>query len=599
MKKIIALLMVLSLSFIAAAAEDLPLNVPETAQEIVVTDKEQGLLSGEPYISDNGVTMVPLRMIGDIAEAELSYDETVGSVLITKDNEVAILLTIGSYYADVNGYTMELEEAPVLSDAGYTMLPLRFICENLGLSVYYEQGRVFVAKEEIEYNDTLSQNITNTMVGDSYYGWSMNNPKDLTAPEVYGSSKELLFSGNSGMLYISVFPEEGNRDINTLYLKERYSAAMSSNIQQSALTTDSYGNGRFTILASVGETNLYYLGTVSGGTYYQVYAVAMDDGIDSMIPVVESFVPKFVGGDIYDFADMSTDEYKKADSSKYKIELSIPKPWKAVDTGISAYTAASQVTGDSSYIMIDIYSDTADMDSKTLLESQRRSMIECNNPDVVTVSEIEQSERGFYFTASDSVSSVREEVFKQNGYVYLVTVYISLYTDEEIELGYEEDAAEKIINSISCGVLGSTDFSGRMYIEEPQGIMDSQSGEYVSFDYPISWLIYKDSYFYDEGYNLARGNMTITIGAYEAGYENNAELEEYLKKYTESAIDSVKIGDYSFFHYIDKDEEKYTETYTMAKGGMVYEAEFSYDEASKNSVAFEEAEKIINSIKIK
>ena len=52
--------------------------------------------------------------------------------------DTTIVVTIDSKIATVNGEEMELEEAPELTENGFTMIPLRFISEKLGAQVGYE-----------------------------------------------------------------------------------------------------------------------------------------------------------------------------------------------------------------------------------------------------------------------------------------------------------------------------------------------------------------------------------------------------------------------------------------------------------------------------
>lgn len=48
---------------------------------------------------------------------------------------VNIVLTIGSRQAGVNGSSVTLDAAPRIEGAGYTMVPIRFIAESIGVSV--------------------------------------------------------------------------------------------------------------------------------------------------------------------------------------------------------------------------------------------------------------------------------------------------------------------------------------------------------------------------------------------------------------------------------------------------------------------------------
>ncbi|OWZ84958.1 stalk domain-containing protein [Natranaerobius trueperi] len=89
----------------------------------------------ESYIVD-GRTMVPLRFIADSMGADVDYlsEEKEVSILLDKKE---ITLPLEGDTAKVNDKEMELEVAPELLE-GRTMVPLRFINEQLGAYVEYE-----------------------------------------------------------------------------------------------------------------------------------------------------------------------------------------------------------------------------------------------------------------------------------------------------------------------------------------------------------------------------------------------------------------------------------------------------------------------------
>ncbi len=90
----------------------------------------------KPYIVGVGVTLVPMRVISESFGAEVNWDGETKTVTVV-DGDTTIVVTIGSKTATVNGEEKELEEAPELTENGFTMIPLRFISENLGATVGY------------------------------------------------------------------------------------------------------------------------------------------------------------------------------------------------------------------------------------------------------------------------------------------------------------------------------------------------------------------------------------------------------------------------------------------------------------------------------
>ena len=91
----------------------------------------------KPYVVGEGVTLVPIRVISESFGAEVKWDGETKTVTVI-DGDTTIVVTIDSKIATVNGEEMELEEAPELTENGFTMIPLRFISEKLGATVGYE-----------------------------------------------------------------------------------------------------------------------------------------------------------------------------------------------------------------------------------------------------------------------------------------------------------------------------------------------------------------------------------------------------------------------------------------------------------------------------
>lgn len=89
-----------------------------------------------PTIID-GSTYVPIRSVIESLGGTVEWNGAEQQITITLNN-VPVVLQIGNNQATVNGTVKELNGAPFISDTGRTMLPLRFITENLGHSVSWD-----------------------------------------------------------------------------------------------------------------------------------------------------------------------------------------------------------------------------------------------------------------------------------------------------------------------------------------------------------------------------------------------------------------------------------------------------------------------------
>ena len=132
-----------------------------------------------PYVVGVGVTLVPLRVITEAFGAKVEWTDATRSIDLSYP-DVDIHLQIANPIAEVNGKAETLLSAPELTNS-HTMVPLRFISETFGAEVSYDEAteRIVVIKENTPDGSTVEGAVTTAKIGDSYYGWSMENPTDM------------------------------------------------------------------------------------------------------------------------------------------------------------------------------------------------------------------------------------------------------------------------------------------------------------------------------------------------------------------------------------------------------------------------------------
>lgn len=86
-------------------------------------------------VNSNGRTLIPLRGIMEEFGASVEWVPESKQIIVSMD-DVGVLLTVGSIEAMVNGNPASLD-APAKIVNGHTLIPLRFVSEQLGMNVVW------------------------------------------------------------------------------------------------------------------------------------------------------------------------------------------------------------------------------------------------------------------------------------------------------------------------------------------------------------------------------------------------------------------------------------------------------------------------------
>lgn len=115
----------------------------EKTEIILKIDSIEATVSGVkvendvPPIIENDRTMLPARFVAENLGANVEWDDTSRAVIITAE-DTEIIIAVGSDKAYVNGEKITLDSpAFIRNDRTYT--PVRFICENLGAEVEWNE----------------------------------------------------------------------------------------------------------------------------------------------------------------------------------------------------------------------------------------------------------------------------------------------------------------------------------------------------------------------------------------------------------------------------------------------------------------------------
>jgi len=115
---------------------EVPAEVPVEEKNVVVLFNDVPMEFDTPAIIEDGRTLVSYRAFLESLGAVVEWDEEAQMATATKGEDV-IVLTIGSDIALVNGEEVQLDKAAKVVD-DRTLVPLRFIAENFGFKVGFE-----------------------------------------------------------------------------------------------------------------------------------------------------------------------------------------------------------------------------------------------------------------------------------------------------------------------------------------------------------------------------------------------------------------------------------------------------------------------------
>ena len=134
----------------AQAVSEIPVSVvPEQPPYAnVLLDLAPVEFPVKPYV-ENGVTMVPLRALGEAVGAQIGWDESLNAATYSKDG-LALIIKIGkSTVSTSDGQVIPMPQPTVLA-GGHTMVPLRLFTEILGYAVRWDEATctVYISSPE-------------------------------------------------------------------------------------------------------------------------------------------------------------------------------------------------------------------------------------------------------------------------------------------------------------------------------------------------------------------------------------------------------------------------------------------------------------------
>lgn len=136
-----------------------------------------------------GRTMVPIRFVGETLNATVDWEEKTQKVTLTLKDKTVVLI-IGESTALVNGKQVQLD-VPVIKKDGRTLVPLRFVSENLDLFVNYIAATqtIEIADQPFAKGNTPTTEATKPVANEQPAKETAAEPSDQTKDPVVDFEK--------------------------------------------------------------------------------------------------------------------------------------------------------------------------------------------------------------------------------------------------------------------------------------------------------------------------------------------------------------------------------------------------------------------------
>lgn len=386
-----------------------------------------------PYVVGEGVTLVPLRVITEAFGATVGWDGETQTVTLDYP-DVSIVLQIGNPLAEVNGKAQTLLAAPELPGSS-TMVPLRFISETFGATVSYDEATeaILVVKEADGTGNTVVGAITTARIGDSYYGWSMENPTNMTMTERRFDGLYTTFAADeNNQIVINIYPAE--EDFN---LAREFDATQQGLYGYSLVKADKLTAQNGYHIQARDKTDFIDLYAYNTEEYYielaGFYANDNAEVRDECARILGTFTMEYTQEDTHDLSN-AKDGWRTYEDKDLGISLPVPADYyqtSSEDTQNKIEFTALSDDDLISCLYISFYSASQVGDAKALAEKDNETNRTNYNEKLVSVSEVKEATYNnlpVYETAltisgtKDADAYIKDIFFQVGDYVYNLTI---------------------------------------------------------------------------------------------------------------------------------------------------------------------------------
>lgn len=534
-----------------------------------------------PYVAGEGTTLVPLRVITEAFGATVDWvDET--QTITLEYPDVNITLQIGNIIANVNDHKETLLEAPVLSDNGFTMVPLRFISETFGATVSYDDATesILVTKESITGGETVHGITDKDFIGDSYYGWTMNTPKDMTmATRNFDGSITQYVADNEDYITLNISRTSDNDLTFDEYFTKVKDSFSNYTLSRSDKLKDASGNQYYVLEAKNKTNSVIFYSFHTDDFFFDIVGMCKVDNSDfaesraSISDIVDSFrLTSSFNDNVHDLSDVENG-FRKFTDETYKVSMKLPAELYQVTSAENEFLFRDKDA--ETTFSLEIYSIDNTTNAKSLAQNDHDLKVPKYNEKLTTISDV-TSEDGVYkytITTSGSVDYDRfivDRFFELGDYVYNVSITVSLskgesYANSLIDTIEVEELDKSVIGNLLRGdndpnatiSVNTSDYT--FSIPETWKVLSTQPYSALTSDTQSTGMI---SFKVENGSDIGPIYISGIAESYINRLPNEYKKEKPVSKininnieYAKFTLKSEKNGSYSTF-YMGKDNDK-------------------------------------------
>lgn len=481
-----------------AVADSEKVEISFSVGESILNINGVGTEVETPYVTDSGVTLVPLRVITEAFGAQVDWNGSTKEITLTYP-DVNIGLQIDNIAATVNDHTETLLSAPSLSQNGVTMVPLRFISETFGADVGYdnETQAILVTKETLDNSSTVTGITEMTKTGDSYYTWSIDTPTQMKMTDRRLDGLSTTFTADDeSELYIDIFHVTSSTpsfDEEFSKMKDSFSDYTLTNAEK--LTTAD--GTQYMLIQAKSKDGIIDLREYYTDKYrYKIISVIEnnDDSTsikDMVLSVADSFVIGKIDKETYDLStvkNLGSDQYREIKDDTYKVSFKVPANYQMSTSSSSENEFRFFNTDEDSNagISLGIYSKNSEISAYSLATNDYNSRVDNANPKFATFTGVsETGENSYKYTHTVSGTENRnfytvDSFFEKGDYVYNFSVTLDNAEDTSL--------LNDILESLKTEELDSSKI-GKIMRNDPDDTPVSVKVDDYQFTLPTSWKL--------------------------------------------------------------------------------------------------------------